>query len=299
MRVFVTGATGWIGLPVVKRLLRTGHQVLGLARSDKGAEALTALGAEVLRGSLQDLDSLKKGASESDGVIHLAFIHDFADYQGNCRTDRQAIETMGAVLAGSNRPLIITSGTLMLPFGRVASEEDTPDLSTPGGAARGPSEKVALSLVDQGVRAMVMRLPPTNHGDGDHGFIAMLVAIAREKGVSAYIGDGLNHWPAVHVLDTARAYQLALDKGIAGSVYHAVAEEGVPIKSIAEVIGRHLDVPVVSKTLAEAQEHFGWLEFALTADNKATSVITQEQLGWNPVEASLLDDLNKGTYFKA
>ena len=298
MRVFVTGATGFIGQAVVQELLSAGHRVLGLARSDKGAESLAALGVEAHRGSLDDLDSLKRGASASDGVVHLAFIHDFSDFEGNCHADRLAIETMGAALAGSNRPLVITSGTLLLPQGRLVTEEDTPDLVAAAAAARGPSEQSALSLVSQGVRTSVVRLPPTNHGDGDHGFIPQLISIAREKSVSAYIGDGLNRWPATHRLDAARVFQLALDKASAGSTFHAVAEEGVSIKDIAEIIGKQLNVPVVSKAKEEAQQHFGWLAFALMGDNPTSSAKTREQLGWSPVHASLISDLKEGTYFK-
>lgn len=297
MRVFVTGATGFIGKAVVKELLNAGHQVLGLSRSDKGAELLTGLGAEVHRGSLDDLDSLKQGASASDGVIHLAFIHDFSDYEGGCRADRAAIEAMGAALAGSNRPLIITSGTLLLPRGRLATEDDTAEAA--GHASlRGASEKLALSLVPQGVRASVMRLPPTNHGDGDHGFVPALIGIARQKGVAAYIGDGLNRWSATHVLDTARAYVLALEKGSAGSTYHAVAEEGVAFKDIAGAIGKQLNVPVVSKPIEDMQEHFGWLALGVAADNPVSSAKTREQLGWAPVQLGLIADLEEGTYFK-
>ena len=288
----------FIGKAVVQELHGAGHSVLGLARSDKGAESLAALGVEAHRGSLEDLDSLKRGASASDGVVHLAFIHDFSDYEGSCRVDRLAIETMGAALAGSNRPLVITSGTLLLPQGRLVTEEDTPDLTTAAGAARGSSEGLALSLVSQGVRTSVVRLPPTNHGDGDHGFIVLLISIAREKGVSAYIGDGLNRWPATHQLDTARVFQLALDKASAGSTFNAVAEEGVTIKDIAEVIGKQLNVPVVSKSKEEAPQHFGWLAMALVGDNPTSSTKTREQLGWSPVHASLISDLEEGTYFK-
>ena len=271
---------------------------MGLTRSDKGANSLAALGAESHQGSLDDLDSLKRGASASDGVVHLAFNDDFSDYEGNCRADRLAIETMGAALAGSNRPFMITSGTLMLPWGRIVTENDAPDLTAVAGAARGPSKLSALSFVSQGVRASVVRLPPTSHGDGDRGFIPLLITTAREKGVSAYIGDGLNRWPATHRLDTARVFQLALDKASAGSTFHAVAEEGVSIKDIAEIIGKQLNVPVVSKTKEEAQQHFGWLAFALMADNPTSSAQTREQLGWNPVHASLISDLTEGTYFK-
>lgn len=296
MRIFVTGATGFIGKAVIQEVLDTGHQVLGLARSDKGAEALTALGVDVHRGSLDDLESLKQGASITDGVIHLAFIHDFSDYEGNCRKDRLAIEAMGSVLAGSNRPLIITSGTLMLPPGRLASEDDAGDLTKPA-AVRGLAEQSAFAFVPQGLRAMAVRLPPTNHGDGDQGFIKMLIDVARAKGVSAYIGDGLSRWPATHRLDTAHVFKLALEEGTAGATYHAVAEEGVAIKEIAEVIGQRLDVPVVSKTMEEAPAHFGFMAFPLSIDNPTSSVKTREQLGWTPTQPSLIDDLRDGTYF--
>ena len=298
MHVFVTGATGFIGKAVVQELLKAGHRVSGLARSDEGAELLKRLGAEVHRGSLEDLDSLKSGAAASDGVIHLAFIHDFSDYDGSCRTDRQAIEAIGEAIAGSNKPLIITSGTLMLPQGRLVNEQDTPDLTNPIAAARGASEEVVLSLVPKGVRAAIVRLPPTNHGDGDHGFIARLVAIAKEKGVSAYLEGGLNRWPAVHHLDTARVYRLALENNTAsGAVFHAVAEESVTIKAIAEAIGEKLSVPVVSKTQSEGQEHFGFLAFALLSDNPTSNTQTRVQLGWEPVHPSLVADLEHGSYF--
>ncbi|KAJ9143347.1 NAD dependent epimerase/dehydratase family protein [Pleurostoma richardsiae] len=298
MRVFVTGATGFIGQAVVKELLSHGHQVLGLSRSDAGAKSLTDLGADVQRGSLEDLDSLKQGAAAADGVIHLAFIHDFSDYAGSCRRDREAIEAMGTVLQGTGKPLVMTSGTLMLARGRLGKEDDPADLSTPSTAARGASEVTALALADKGVRVSVMRLPPTNHGDGDHGFVAMVVAAAREKGVSAYVGDGANRWPATHRLDTARAFRLALEKGAAGSVFHAVAEEGVPLKDVAEAVGKGLGLPVASIPAAEAQGHFGFLAFAVGEDNPTSSAKTREVLGWAPQELGLIADIEKGTYFK-
>jgi nucleoside-diphosphate-sugar epimerase len=298
MRVFVTGAAGFIGQAVVKELLRAGHQVLGLARSDKNAETLAALGAEVHRGSLDDLESLKQGATASDGVIHLAFIHDFSDLPKSCRADRLAIEAMGTALAGSNRPFIITSATILCQHGRLVTEEDVPDLSWPYASIRGPSEQLALSFVSKGVRASVVRLPPTNHGDGDRAFITGLIAIARQKGVSGYIGDGLNRWGSTHRFDVARVYRLALEKGSAGATYHAVAEEGVCIKDIAEVIGKQLNVPIVSKTTEEAQEHFGWLALTVGEDNPSSSTKTQELLGWSPEYPSLISDLKERTYFK-
>ncbi|KEF60032.1 alcohol dehydrogenase [Exophiala aquamarina CBS 119918] len=291
MRVFVTGATGFIGRAVVKELLNAGHQVLGLARSDQSAEYLVAAGAEVQRGSLDDLESLKQGAAASDGVIHLAFIHDFSDYAGSCSKDRTAIEAIGDVLTGTSRPFVITSGTLLLPQGQLCTEDTPPDLKGPG-AVRGATEQVALSFVSKGVRVSIIRLPPTNHGKGDHGFIAELARVAKSTGVSAYLGNGLNRWPTTHRLDTAKTYLLALEKAAAGSVFHAVAEEGIPIKEIAEALGKQLSIPSVSKTA----EHFGWLAIAIGGDNPTTSAKTREQLGWSPVHASLISEIEAGIY---
>lgn len=289
----------WLHWPTVaKELLSLGHQVLGLARSDKAAQTLEALGAKVQRGSLEDLESLKQGAAASDGVIHLAFVHDFGNFEKSCRTDRQAIEAIGAALAGSDRPLVIASGTLMLPQGHLGTEDDGIDLTNPLAAARGASETLALSLVSLGVRASVVRLPPTVHGDGDHGFIPQIIATAREKGVSAYVGDGLNRWPAVHLLDAARLFVLVWQNGRAGSTFHAVSEEGVTIKEIAEIIGKQLGVPVAAKTMEEAQSHFGFLAHMLACNNPTSSAKTQEQLGWSPSQPSLIADLNEGTYYK-
>jgi nucleoside-diphosphate-sugar epimerase len=298
MRVLVTGSTGWIGQSVVQELIQAGHQVVGLCRSDEKAKQLTAAGAEPLKGSLEDLEGLKKAAADSDGVIHLAFDHDFTRYIEATEKDRAAIGALASGLAGSNKPLIITSGTLMLSDGHVVTEADTPNLKNPIGAARGASEAFALAFVEKGVRVQVVRLPPTNHDAGDHGFVAILVGIARAKGVSAYIGEGSNRWPAVHRLDAARVYRLALEKGEAGSVFHAVADEGVPFKDIAAAIGKGLNVPVVSKPPSEVQEHFGWLVMAVPRDNTASSARTREQLGWSPQHPSLLEDLAGGDYFK-
>jgi nucleoside-diphosphate-sugar epimerase len=295
MRIFVTGATGFVGSAVVSELIHAGHQVLGLARSDKGSASLATAGAEVLRGSLEDLESLRSGAANSDGVIHTAFIHDFLNYAASTEADRRAIETLGAALAGSGRPLVVTSGTLLLKRkGSLATEKDESDPNFPR-----KSETAGLALASQGVRASVVRLPPSVHGDGDHGFVPRLFAIAREKGASAYVGDGLNHWPAVHRLDAARLYRLALEKGSAGRQYHGVADEGVVFRDIAKVIGRHLNVPVVSKSPEEAADHFGWISPFVSIDCPASSAQTREQLGWRPTHPSLIADIDRPVYFEA
>ncbi|HEY3820013.1 MAG TPA: SDR family oxidoreductase [Polyangiaceae bacterium] len=293
MRVFVTGATGFIGSAIVQELLGAGHRVLGLARSDAGAKSLAAAGAEVHRGTLGDLDSLKRGATASDGVIHTAFIHDFSDFAANCQTDKLAIEALGDALAGSGRPLIVTSGTLGLPPGRPGTEDDTPSSSLPR-----KSEETGLSLVSRGVRAMVIRLSPSVHGDGDHGFVPRLIAVAREKGFSSYVGDGKNRWPAVHRLDAARLYRLALEKGNAGDRFHGVADEGVPIRDIAEIIGRRVNVPAVSKSPEEAAALLGFIGHVLAMDSPASNARTQELLGWRPSQPGLVQDLEQGRYFE-
>ncbi len=305
MRVFVTGASGWIGSAVVPELLGSGHQVVGLARSDASAAALTGAGAEVQRGGLDDLDTLASAAAASDGVIHLAFKHDLAftgDFEGAAEADRRAIETIGEALVGSGRPFLIASGTLGLAPGRVATERDMPDLGsghlTGGPAIRARNAQITLDLASRGVRSSVVRLPPTNHGDGDNGFMATLVAIARDRGVSAYIGDGTSRWPAVHRLDSARLFALAVQSAPAGSALHAVADEGVPIRAIAEVIGRHLDIPVASIAPEDAPSHFTWLAGFLGLDSPASSTLTRGLLGWAPVQPGLLDDLDQGHYFR-
>ncbi|EDM34815.1 3-beta hydroxysteroid dehydrogenase/isomerase [Pedobacter sp. BAL39] len=296
MRVFLTGATGFIGSAIVKELIQAGHQVLGLARSEASSNALIAAGAEVHAGSLNDLDSLKSAAASVDGVIHAGFIHDFTDYVAACETDRLAIAAMGSVLEGTGKPLIVTSGIGLLNPGNVGTEAD--EVASDNAAIpRGKSEEVLLSFAEKGVRAAIVRLPPSVHGDDDHGFVPVLINIAREKGVAAYIGDGSNHWPAVHRLDAARLFRLALEKGKAGAKYHGVADTGIPMKEIAEVIGAKLRLPVVSKTAEEAGVHFGWIGHFAGLDCPATSEFTKEQLGWTPVEKGLISDLQEGTYF--
>ena len=294
MRVFVTGATGFIGSAIVQELFEAGHKVLGLARSDAGAKSLTAARAEVHRGSLQDLESLKRGAAAAEGVIHCAFIHDFSDFEANCAVDKAAIEAMGAALAGSNKSFIATSGVLGLAMGRTGTEEDSPSSDFPR-----KSEEAGLALVAQGVRAMVIRLSPSVHGDGDRGFVPTLISTAREKGFATYVGDGKNRWPAVHRLDTARLYRLAIEKGTAGAKFHGVADESIPVKEIAEIIGKRLGVPAVSKSPAEAGALLGFVGHVLGMDAPTSSRLTQEKLGWKPTHAGLIQDLEKGRYFEA
>jgi nucleoside-diphosphate-sugar epimerase len=300
MRVFVTGATGWIGSAVVPELIDAGHQVAGLARSEASAAALTAAGADVRRGTLDDLDGLRSGAAAADGVIHLAFKHDDAfsgNFEAAADADRRAIETLGAALEGSGRPLVIASGLAGHTAGVLVTENDSADPNSPAGH-RSLSEHAALSFAASGVRPSSVRLAPTVHGEGDHGFLATLVAIARAKGVSGYIADGTNHWPAVHRLDAAQLFRLALETGPAGSVLHAVAEQGVPVRTIAEAIGRHLDLPVASVAPEDAAAHFGWLAPFIALDVQASSELTRERLRWQPERPGLIDDLEQGHYFR-
>jgi nucleoside-diphosphate-sugar epimerase len=298
MRVFVTGASGFIGSAIVQELLGAGHRVIGLARSDAAAQSIAATGAEVHRGSLDDLDSLARGAAESEGVIHTAHDHDFVNTtrEAAAAADTRAIEAMGAALAGSGKPFVVTSVTGILADGRTFTEDDEPDPST-GMAHRLHPERTALALASRGVRSSVVRLPPSVHGDGDRAFVPLLIQIAREKGVSAYVGEGRNRWPAVHRLDVANLYRLALENAPAGAVLHGVADEGVPTREIAEVIGRRANVPVVSKSPAEAAAHFSWLARFFALDIRASSARTQERIGWRPRQPGLIADLEHGRYF--
>jgi nucleoside-diphosphate-sugar epimerase len=291
MRVFVTGATGFIGSAIVQELITAGHQVLGLTRSDAGAQSLATAGAEAHRGSLEDLDSLRRGAAASDAVIHTAFRHDWSRFAESCELDKRAIEVIGAVLQGSSRPLIVTSG-VGVAQGRAATEDDPP-LSSP--SLPRVSEVTAVALMERGVCAAVMRLPQV-HDTVKQGLVTSLISVAREKGVSSYVGEGHNRWPAAHVTDVARLYRLALEKGTAGARYHAVAEEGVQLKDIATAIGRGLNVPVTSISQEQAQEHFGFFGFFAGRDIPVSSARTREQLGWNPTGPTLLTDLDHMRY---
>lgn len=293
MKVFVTGATGFIGFATVKELIDAGHEVLGLARSDAGAKSLIATGAEVHRGDIEDLESLRSGAAKSDGVIHTAFNHDFSKFKENCEIDRRAIEALGSELEGSDRPLVVTSGLALLANGR-ASTEDDPPLPVSDTYPRA-SEATAISLMESGVRASVVRLPQV-HDTIKQGLITYLIDVAREKGVSAYVGDGTNRWAAVHRLDAARLYRLALEKQESGATYHAVAEEGVPLRNIVEVIGRGLKVPVVAISKEEAANHFGFLGMFAGLDLVASSTQTQKWLGWRPTGPGLIADLQRVHY---
>jgi len=292
MRVFVTGATGFIGSRIVPELIGAGHQVIGLARSDAGAQSLAAAGAQVQRGDLEDLDSLRRGAAASDAVLHVAFRHDWTRFAESCEIDKRAIGAIGAVLQGSSRPFIVTSG-IGVAQGRPATEDDPP-LATSATYPRA-SEATAVALLEHGVNALVMRLPQV-HDTAKQGLITPLIAIARAKGVSAYVGDGHNRWPAVHVVDAARLYRLALEKGVTGARYHAVAEEGVPLKDIATAIGQGLNVPVISISPEQAQEHFGFLGFFVGRDAHTSSAQTRAKLGWNPTGPDLLTDLGNMRY---
>jgi nucleoside-diphosphate-sugar epimerase len=296
MRIFVTGASGWIGSATVRELVAAGHQATGLARSDTAAASVEAAGAGVVRGSLDDLDLLREQANRSDGVVHLAFRHDLAftgEFQAAADTDRRAIDAFGDGLEASHRPLIVASGTLGLAPGRIGTERDMPD---PTGHPRTPNAYAALALADAGVRSIVVRFAPTVHGPGDHGFIATLVDIARDTGVSGYIGDGANRWPAVHRLDAADLVRRAVEKAPAGSVLHATDEDGITTRSIAEAIGRHLDVPLVSIPADQVGDHFRFLSGFFGVDAPASSTLTRELLGWQPRHPGLIADLDGGAY---
>jgi nucleoside-diphosphate-sugar epimerase len=305
MRIFVTGASGWIGSAVVPELLSAGHDVVGLARSAASAQRLEAAGAIVQRGDVDDPDGLAKAAAESDGVIHLAFQHEVA-WSGNfaaaAAADRRAVEAMGAALAESGRPLVLASGMLGLTAGRVATEDDglvpSAEVRANPAGRRAATALLTLSLAGTGVRSSVLRFPPTVHGDGDHGFVATLVGFARERGVAGYVGDGTNRWPAVHRSDAARLARLAVEAAPAGSVLHAVADEGVPFREIAQAMGRHLGIPTASVAPADAVEHFAHLGHFVALDSPATAAATRELLGWEPTGPSLLEDLEQDHYYR-
>jgi len=300
MRVF-TGASGWIGSAVVAEMLAADHQVLGLARSDASAEAVIAAGAEVRRGDIGDLDVLRAAAAESDGVVHLAFRHDIAftgDFQTAVSSDRAAIEALGEALAGSDRPLAIASGLAGLKPGALATERDMPE-PFPGPGGRVLNERTALGFAERGVRSMSVRFSPTVHGEGDNGFVAMIVAADRAAGSAAYIGEGVNRWPAVHRSDAARLVRLGTESAPAGSVLHAVGEEGVAIRDVAEAIGQGLELPVTSITDEQAGGHFGFLAGFLGLDIPASSALTRELLSWEPTGPGLIADVEVGHYFAA
>ncbi|QXV65701.1 SDR family oxidoreductase [Mucilaginibacter sp. 21P] len=298
MRVFVTGASGFVGSAVIRELIKAGHQVLGFARSDEAAQAVANAGADVHRGSLEDIESVKAGAAAADAVIHCGFVHDFSNFKASCELDRRVIETIASVLEGSNRPFIITSGTALLSGNGLATEDKQPSF-TAEQFPRVATEDAARAAAKKGIKVSIVRLSPSVHGEGDHhGFVPMLVRLAKEKGISAYVDGGTNRWTGVHRLDAARLYVLALEKAADDVNYHASSEEGVQLKDIAEVIGRHLNLPVVSKTGDEATEHFGWMKHFVTLDNPTSHQITSETLGWDPTGPKLLEDLEAGIYFK-
>ncbi len=291
MRIFVTGATGFIGSAVVKELINAGHQVVGLARSDQAAASLNAVGAEVHRGKLDDLNRLRSGAAVADGVIHLAFDNSFTDFAGAITDDLQAIEAIGAALAGAGKPFVITSVTTLVPsFGRSATEEDQAQGGSPG-TPRSAAEKTALALAERGVRSVAVRLAPCVHDASAQGFATRLAELAREKGFSAYIGDGSNRWPAVHRLDAAKLFRLAVEAAPAGSRLHGVGEEGIPFRNIAEAIGRRLNLPVSSVSREAADAHFGWLAPFVAMDNPTSNELTRKRLGWEPLEPTLIADI--------
>lgn len=297
MRVFVTGASGFVGSAIVKELLEAGHQVVGLARSNVSAEVLGKVGADVHFGNLDDPESLKKGVSGCDAVIHTAFNHDFSTFKQNCEDDRRVIAALGEALIGSDRPLVITSGIGLLNYGRLVTEDDVPQNS--GVVPRAASEEATKAIAEKGVNAYIVRLPPTVHGKGDHGFVPMIIVMAKEKGESAYIGQGDNQWPAVHRLDAATLYRLIVEQQPGQKVFHAVAEQGVPFREIATTIGKGLGMPTVSKDKPAAEGHFGWFLHFASLDCPASGETSKSVLGWRPKRVGLLEDLSSGAYFES
>lgn len=298
MHVFVTGASGWVGSSVVKELLAAGHTVTGMARSDEGAASVEAAGARVVRATLDDLDAMRRAAREADGVIHTAFNHDFSRFAENCEQDRRAIEALGSALEGTNRPLVVTSGLALLSApGEIATEDDLPP--APGPQYPRASEATAALLAARGVNASTVRLPPSVHGAGDHGFVPMLINLAREKGAVATIGEGANRWAGVHRLDAARVFRLALERAEKGARYHAVHDEGVPLRDIAAVIARRLGLPLTPLTPEQAPAYYGWMAPFAGIHMAASSARTREVLGWAPREATLLEELDSERYFPA
>ena len=294
MRVFVTGASGFIGRATVPELIKAGHTVVGLSRSPANDKVIAAMGAEILHGSLEDTESLKRGAADADGVIHLGFIHDFSKFMENGQIDARAIAAMGQVLEDTNKPFIVTSGVALLAPGRLSTENDA---AHSGDGVPRVSEAAAFAFVDRGVRAMAMRLPQVHGGEGKCGLLEYALNVAREKAVSAYVGDGSTRWAAAHRLDVARLYRLALENGVAGKAYHAVADEGIAMRDIGEVFARHLNVPTRSIPLEDAGAHFGWLGMFAAIDAPASSALTQDWLGWKPKEIGLLEDIGRPGYF--
>ncbi|WP_345830278.1 SDR family oxidoreductase (plasmid) [Pantoea sp. BRR-3P] len=294
MRIFVTGASGFIGSAIVKKLQTRGYEVLGLARSDASAEKLQQQGVQVVRGELEDVASLRNAVEQSDGVIHAGYIHDFSRMDHAAEVDQRAILAMGEVLAGSNRPLIVTTGTALVSPGQLATEHIRP---VAGAHPRSNSNVAALAMADRGVRVALVRLPPTVHGAGDHGFIPMIINMAKEKGAAVYVGEGENRWPAVHRNDAAELFCLAAEKAEAGAILHAVQEEGIPFRQIAETIGAGLALPVKSLTLEEAKAWLGWMAFFASTDNPSSSAWTRQTFGWQPTEPGLLQDMRGAGYF--
>lgn len=295
MRVFVTGASGWVGSTVVRELLAAGHEVTGMVRSSDGAASVEAAGATALRATLDDLDLMRRAAGEADGVVHTAFNHDFSNFAANCEQDRRAIEALGSALEGTSKSLVVTSGLALLAKGRLANEDDRPP--APGPQMPRASEAAADALAARGVHVSVVRLPPSVHGSGDHGFVPMLIDLARAKGRAAYVGEGANRWGGVHRLDAARVFRLALERGGIGVRWHAVADEGVPFCDIAGAIARGLDVPLTPLSPEEAPAHFTWMAGFAGLDMAASSARTRELLGWTPTQPGLLQDIERGGYF--